>query len=137
MTLLEICDALKNIAITQPNINYTGSGDIYSLNSLPNINYGVFFITQSNHTVSEDTTNYNLTLYFIDRLFQDDSNTVAIQSTGIQVLTNIINKFNYSYSDIDIEYDLNMTTFLHKFSDKCAGVFCNVSIKSDNNIGIC
>ena len=47
MTLFEIINKLKDIAISKPNINYVGDGDVYTLNSLPNIDYSVFFITQN------------------------------------------------------------------------------------------
>lgn len=137
MTLFEICRAIEDIAISKPNINHVGNGDIYDLNSKPNLKYGVFYITQTNHIISEDTTQFQLTLYYIDRLFQDNSNTLEIHSTGIQMLTNIINTFNYKYPDVNVEYDVNCTTFIHKFSDYCAGVFAGVTITVDNEIGIC
>jgi hypothetical protein len=49
MTLVEIVKILLDIAKQQPNINYVGEGDIYTLNSLPNIDYSVFYITQNAH----------------------------------------------------------------------------------------
>lgn len=137
MNLYEICNALQEIALQKPNINYVGEGDIYDLNTLPNLKYGVFFITQTNHTISEDTTDFELTLYYIDRLFQDKSNTLEVHSTGLQVLTSIINTLNIEYPNLNINYDINATTFVHKFSDYCAGVYAQVTITVDNNIGIC
>lgn len=136
MTLYNIVEKLKDIAINKPNINYVGEGDIYDLNTLPNIDYSVFYITQSNHSQNQDTTTFNLTLYYIDRIFQDKSNTLNIQSTGIQVLTTIVNTFEYS-NDVIVNYDMDYTTFTHKFSDLCAGVYCNLSISVDNELGIC
>ena len=35
MTLFEIINKLKDIAINKPNINYVGDGDVYTLNSGP------------------------------------------------------------------------------------------------------
>ena len=93
MTLYEIVNEFLNIAKQQPNINYTGEGDIYQLNSLPNIDYSVFYVTQTNHSQNENTVSYTLTLYYIDRLLQDASNRLQIQSQGILVLNNIINIF--------------------------------------------
>lgn len=137
MTLYEICKELEDIAYSKPNINHVGNGDIYDLDSLPDLKYGVFYITQSNHVMGEDTTQYQLTLYYIDRLFQDKSNSLEIQSTGIQILTSIINTFNYSNPNVSVEYDVNCTTFTHKFSDFCAGVFAQVTFEVDNDLGIC
>ena len=137
MTLYEVITDILNIAKQQPNINHTGEGDIYSLNSLPNIDYSVFWVTQTNHTQGENTVTYNLVLYYIDRLLPDASNRLQIQSQGMLALNNIINIYNQMNPDIQIEYDINYTTFTHRFTDDCAGVFANVTIISDNEIGIC
>lgn len=137
MTLIEIVNEFENIARKQPNINYVGNGDIYSLNGLPNIDYSVFFITQSEHQQSENTVTYNLTLYYVDRVLKDGDNTLSVQSTGMMVLANIINIFNQLNPDVEVDYDINYTTFTHKFTDDCAGVFCSVSITADADLGIC
>ena len=68
MTLIDIVNEFLDIAKKQPNINYVGEGDIYDLNKLPNIDYGVFYITQTNHTQSEQMINYNLTIIFAHSL---------------------------------------------------------------------
>lgn len=137
MTLYEVVDSFLNIAKNVPNINYVGQGDIYSLNTLPNVEYGVFFVTQTNHQMSENTITYNLTLFYVDRLKADGSNKLQIQSQGISTLGNIINLFSLHNDEVDIEYDIQYTTFLQRFADECSGVFCNVSITTDNNVGLC
>lgn len=137
MTLYEVITDILNIAKQQPNINHTGEGDIYSLNSLPNIDYSVFWVTQTNHTQGENTVSFNLILYYIDRLLPDTSNRLQIQSQGMLALNNIINIYNQMNTDIQIEYDINYTTFTHRFTDDCAGVFANVTITADAELGIC
>lgn len=136
MTLYDIIHNILEVAKKQPNINHTGEGDIYSLNSLPNIDYGVFFITQSNHIQTDNTVTYNLVLYFIDRLLPDGSNRLQIQSQAMLQIGNIINIFNQN-NEVEIDYDINYTTFTHKFQDDCAGVFANVTITADADLGIC
>lgn len=135
MTLYDIVTTLINIAKKQPNINYTGEGDIYTLNSLPNIDYSVFYITQNNHTQREDTVNYNLTLFYIDRVNSNGNNVLQIQSTGMLALNNIINNFNNLY-DVEVG-DIDYTTFVHRFQDDCAGVYANVTITADAELGTC
>lgn len=137
MTLIDIVNEFLDIAKKQPNINYVGEGDIYDLNKLPNIDYGVFYITQTNHTQSEQMINYNLTLFYVDRIVKDGSNKLAIQSNGIITIGNIINLFSLKNPDVEIDYDIEYTTFLHRFSDECSGVFATVRIITDNNVGIC
>lgn len=137
MTLYTLINKLKDISLTIPNINSAFDGDIFLLNSKPNIDYGVFFITQSQHTVNENTKTFNLTLYFVDRVFEDDSNVLSVQSMGIEVLSNIINIFNYENDDVNIEYGINFNTFIHKFTDKCSGVYANIAIEVENNVNLC
>lgn len=137
MTLYELINALLATAKKVPNINYVGTGDIYELNNKPNIDYGVFYITQTNHTQGENTIDYTLTLFYVDRVMNDGSNKLAIQSNGITTIGNIINLFLNTYDDVTVNYDIQYTTFLHRFADECSGVFANVTFTTDNNIGIC
>lgn len=137
MTLYSLINELLDIAKNQPNINYVGEGDIYSLNSKSNLDYSLFFITQTNHSLAENTHTYNLVLYYIDRLLADDSNRLQVQSQAILEITNIVNLFNAQNEDIQIDYNIDFTTFIHKFQDNCAGAFANVTITADAELGIC
>lgn len=136
MTLKELIEKIKTIARKQHNIGYVGEGDIYTLNSIPNIDYSVIFITQQNHSITADLCEYNINLFYVDRLFCDDTNRLDIQSHGITVINNIINQLT-SIFDADVEYPVSFTTFTQRFSDECAGVFATLTITTDNEIGIC
>ena len=136
MTLKELIEKIKTIARKQHNIGYVGEGDIYTLNSMPNIDYSVIFITQQNHSITADLCEYNINLFYVDRLFGDDGNRLDIQSHGITVITNIINQLT-STIDVDVEYPVSFTTFTQRFSDECAGVFATLKITTDNEIGMC
>lgn len=136
MTLFEIINKLKDIAINKPNINYVGDGDVYTLNSLPNLDYSVFFITQNEHSIDGNTITYNLNLFYIDRIADSEDNVLNIQSDGILQLTNIINTLVFS-EDVDVDGEINFVPFIQRFADNCAGVYCSVSFVCDNNIGIC
>lgn len=136
MTLFEIINKLKDIAISKPNINYVGDGDVYTLNSLPNIDYSVFFITQNDHSIYQDTITYNLNLFYIDRISDSEDNVLNIQSDGILQLTNIINTLVFS-EDVDVEGEITFVPFIQRFADQCAGVYCTVRFIVDNNLGSC
>lgn len=136
MPLKNIVEDIINIAKNQPNIGYVGYGDVYQLNSVPNIDYSVFFVTQQNHSLENDIMTYNLTLFYIDRLLNDESNMLQIHSQGILEINNIVNLFN-EISDDEIDLSVNYTTFTHRFTDNCAGVFATVKITSENDLGIC
>lgn len=136
MTLFEIINKLKTIAISKPNINFVGDGDVYTLNSLPNIDYSVFFITQNDHSIYQDTITYSLNLFYIDRISDSEDNVLNIQSDGMLQLTNVINTLVFS-EDVDVEGDITFTPFIQRFADQCAGVYCTVRFIVDNNLGTC
>ena len=136
MTLFELINKLKNIAISKPNINFVGDGDVYTLNSLPNIDYSVFFITQNDHSIYSDTITYSLNLFYIDRISDSEDNTLNIQSDGMLQLTNVINTLVFS-EDVDVEGEITFTPFIQRFADQCAGVYCTVRFIVDNNLGTC
>ena len=79
MTLLQIIDTLKEIALGQPNIRTASDGDIYeSLNGNTSVKYGVFHINQTNHQTTENTDTYGLNLFYVDRLEDDERNRLQI-----------------------------------------------------------
>ena len=136
MTLFEIINKLKNIAISKPNINFVGDGDVYTLNSLPNIDYSVFFITQNDHSIDSDTITYSLNLFYIDRISDSEDNTLNIQSDGMLQLTNVINTLVFS-EDVDVDGEITFTPFIQRFADNCSGIYCTVRFIVDNNLGTC
>ena len=137
MTYFELISRLLGSAAEELNINYCGYGDIYKLNSIPAIEYSVFYITPNTFNVEEDTITYSLNLYYIDRWDETDNNQLEIQSSGILALQNIINRFNTDYVNVEISYPLVFTPFYQRFKDICAGVFVRINVRVDNIIGEC
>ena len=126
MTLLEIIQTIKEVALSQPNVNAFSEGSIYDyMNANSSISYSVVFLTQQNHRETEGFMHYNFYIFYCDRLQSDlDSNRALIQSTGLRVLSNIIKSV---CERIDMEVpDTNFTTFSEKFSDECCGVYASV-----------
>lgn len=137
MTYYEIISNLKACALEEPNINFVGSKDIYELNSLPTIEYNVFYITPNTFSVDEDTITYSLNLYFIARWDETDNNQLEEQSAGMLALQNIINRFNNLYPEVEIAYPLIYTPFYQKFKDITCGVFVRADFQVDNTLGLC
>ena len=48
----------------------------------------------------------------------------------------IINNLEMS-EDVNVEYPVPFTTFNHRFTDECAGVFATIKITTDNELGLC
>lgn len=128
MTLQEIIKILQDIALTQPNVRSVGEGDIYdTLNAEGSTRYAYFFITQNKHTQTEDVDRYSLNVFYIDRLEDDKSNKLQIQSIGKEVLSNIFNTFA---DDFDADFSgVDFQVFTERFSDYCAGVYATVTFE--------
>lgn len=130
MTLLELIKTIEAVASNQPSIKMVVENDIFRLNSLADAKYGVFAFVQQQHTTSPDTSviTYSFSLFYIDRLKNDKSNQIEIQSVGIQTLDNIIRALD----DMGIytEQTYSFQVFNERFLDECAGVFCNVALSA-------
>lgn len=131
MTLEETIRTLEAVALQQQSVAMVIDNDIFKLNTIPNAKYAVFAYTQGEHltSVSGDLATYRLTLFYVDRLLADKSNQTQIQSTGTQVLRNILTMM----SELDFQVDnMPIQPFTQQFVDECAGVYCAVSIGAAN-----
>lgn len=127
MTLIQIVDILKKIALQQPNVRTATDGDIFDvLNGNPNVRYGVFHVNQTNHKEEDDIDTYGLNLFYVDRLTDDNENRLLIQSVGKSIIGNIVTTF---CEEFDGEAPtITYTPFTQRFTDECAGVWCAVNI---------
>ena len=128
MTLLETIKAMEVVASKQPSIKMVVQNDVFRLNNKADARYGVFAFTQGQHTTSVDSNliTYAFTLFYVDRLKNNRSNQMEIQSVGIQTLDNIIRSLDEM--GISAENYYSFQVFNQKFVDECAGVFCNVNL---------
>jgi hypothetical protein len=126
ITLAKIIDVICAIASGERNINTVIQNDIYELDGQPDTKYNVFGITQNIHSEDDQFMYYDFNLYFINRITNDErSNEILNQSTGIQVLRNIIRK-TCEYLDIEVNTDIQYFPFIQKFADVCSGVYADV-----------
>lgn len=127
ITLAKIIRVICSVASGEKNIKTCVLNDIYELDAQPDAKYCVFGLTQNVHTEDETFIHYNFYLYFIDRITNDDrSNEILNQSTGIQVLRNIIRK-TCNELGIDVTEDIQYYPFIQKFADVTAGVYADVT----------
>lgn len=126
MTLSELIKTIEAVASNQPSIKMVVENDVFRLNSRADARYGVFAFVQQQHTTSIESNviTYAFTLFYVDRLKNDRSNQIEIQSVGIQTLDNIIRRLDEMgiYSETSYSFQV----FQQRFVDECAGVFCNV-----------
>lgn len=127
MTLLQLIKRIEVVASSQPSINMIVQSDIFRINQASDARYGVFAWVQRQHSarVGETMRDYSFSLIYADRLKNDLSNQIEIQSVGIDTLENILRKLE----DFGIysEEAVTFQVFNQRFLDECAGVFCNVT----------
>lgn len=127
MTLYKLIEIIKNISLKHPNVGSVNEGDIYTINSSPSVKYANVTITQNSHSQDSTYDHYGLTLFYTDRLVDDmESNRLQIQSTGKQMLSNII---NYICDEFDVECEnISFQPFTQRFTDECAGVYATITV---------
>lgn len=127
ITLSYMIDVISAIASGEKNISTIIQNDIYELDGIPNAKYNVFGITQNSHREDDQFIYYNFYLYYINRVNNDGrQNEILNQSTGIQVLRNIIRK-TINYLDIEVSENIVYYPFIQKFADVCSGVYADVT----------
>lgn len=127
MTYYKFLQTIQIIANTHPLINEFGEGDVYEYMNSGSHKYPCLFLTLTNITTDDDGTTYNFTLFYIDRLLDNNINKVNVQSTGVNVIKQVLNKMTESLYEVQIN-SLDFTPFTEKFADYCGGAFANVSI---------
>lgn len=137
MTLKYLLNIISRRAINQKCINYASAGsDIYQLNVVRIEDYPVLFTSPTgNHMVSENTTIYELTLYYLDRLTEDNLNDIDIQSVAIEQLKNIVLTIGQIDGVVRVSEAYSITNFIETeaFNDRLAGGYCTIQVEVLNN----
>lgn len=129
MTLLQLSRLIEEAASRQPAINMIVRDNVLKLNDLPDCLYGAFVWTQGQHRCNindngASITKYTFTLFYIDRMNEDGSNATEVQSTGNDVLGNILRDLA---EDLDVS-EWTVNTFTQRFKDVCAGAYATITL---------
>lgn len=137
MTLNSLLVAIGKMAISDRMIGFAGAGNsIYELNDLDIRNYPILYVSPTgSHRVEENYTTYAITLFYIDRLAEDSSNSVNIHSTSIEVLKNLIRKIRKMSGVVDVSdsYIIQLFTETERMKDRCNGAYAQLEISVVND----
>lgn len=129
MTLREVVNMLMNIAESQPAVNSVTEGSVYeNLNANPSINYYNVNISQTNHRSDLEADYWQFNIFATDRLKDNDSNRLQVQSNAIEILRNIIKSF-LDITGCDLYDEVVFTPFTERFVDVCAGAYAQVRFR--------
>lgn len=137
MTLFTLCKEIGEMAKAQRLVNFSAAGSsLGEINPLSVDWYPMFYIIPAGtHTVMNNTTKFSLTFYYIDRLLEDNSNTIDIFSSSIENLKNIINGTKQIEGVVDVDDSYSVRNFMpEKMNDRLAGAYAEirVSVVNDN-----
>lgn len=136
MTLLKLLREISRMAINQQIINYAAGGsDIYALNSQTIKGYPVLFSSPTgNHNVQKNTTEFSITIYYLDRLLDSSENELDILSTAVEELKNIVRNIEQIPGVIGVadEYQITNFTEVEAMNDRVCGAFCTLNIICQN-----
>ena len=124
------------MAKAQELVNYSAAGSsLGEINPLAVDFYPFFFIIPSgNHQVLENTTRFSLVLYYVDRLLEDNTNTIDIFSSSIENLKNILIGARSIPGVVDVESVYTIRNFMpEKLNDRLAGAYAEVRITVEND----
>lgn len=136
MNYFEIINTIKNISLNHDFVYEFSEGDIYEYLNTDEHKYPVVFLTVNDINVSDYNT-LNANLFYVDRLTDDNSNKLDIQSIGISIINSILYQLETQYNDVTLQTN-QFVTFTEKFSDMCAGVYTTFSIEysKENNCNV-
>ena len=129
MTLTQVIRAIEEAAKNQPTVHTIVRNDVFRLNIVPNVKYGVFTWLQGRHTtdVDADTILYRFTFFYVDRLTADHRNELEVQSVGIETISNIVRALGEQ--GIWPSGEVDFQAFNQRFTDECAGVYSSVTFE--------
>lgn len=136
MTLFELCKEIGIMAKSQRLVGYSAAGaSLGELNPLNIDSYPVFYIIPSGtHTVMENVTRFDLTLYYIDRLLTDNSNEIDVMSSSIENLKNILRGAEDIPGVVNVDSVYTIRNFMpEKMDDRVCGAYAQVRITVEND----
>lgn len=126
MNIREFSNAVGLIALNYPTVQEYNEGDIYNYLNTGEHKYPCVFLTIE--SVEEGELNSQTltgSLFYVDRLLNDSSNRLMVQTAAISTLKILTGKINDNISG-EMEV-VSYQPFTEKFADWCAGAFCEFS----------
>lgn len=129
MSLKEVVELLQNIAQSQPAVNSVSAGSIYTnLNANPSQKYYNINISSTTHRSDLEWFYWGFNIFCTDRLKDDESNRLQIQSEAIEILQNILRTF-IETTGSELYDEIVYTVFTERFVDYCGGAYAQVRIR--------
>lgn len=139
MNQFELSTLICKKAINSKYFGWIAEGDIYDLNDKTIRDYPAGLVTFTGpHTFVKNTTRYRLSIFYFNRLTNDDSNSSYIYSTSVEVLKNLVNDIRHDEHILKVSEEIQIMPFIapeaQGLSDRCCGSYCTLDITVKNDI---
>ena len=133
MNLYNLLSTIKDLSAFEM-VNSAFIGDVYEVNSRQDVEYPICVLTEGTHVgnTEEDTEIYNISLFLIDRLTEDESNELDIKSWANEGVKDIINRIEETNVGI-VHNGWQINTFTQRFESLCAGAYATIQIETSGN----
>lgn len=136
MTLQKLINEIAIRAIKQKIVNSSGAGsDVYLLNGMTIKDYPILYTSPTgSHSVTKNTTEFSITLYYLDRLLNDSSNELDVLSTAVEELKNIVLNIEKIPGVVGVsdEYQITNFTETEAMNDRVAGAYTQLMVEVKN-----
>ena len=137
MTLKTLLTEIGEMGKEQKLINFSAAGtSLDQINGMTIDWYPMLFSSPTgNHSVLDNTTIYEITLYYLDRLLPDYSNDIDIFSSAIENLENLVNGIRTIPGVVEVYNNYNIRNFANteKMNDSLAGAYAVIRVKVAND----
>lgn len=129
-------ELIKGITEQIPLVQSYYTTSPYESWNVEEVKYGSvsFVITRVN--TRESTTTYDATIYYADRLLEDNANRDSVHSDAATVIQTIVGALNTADDMLTVSYPVGITLFEQDFCDRLAGGYAQMSI-STKGMGEC
>lgn len=137
MNLRILLKSIGELAESQKLVNFSAAGtSLDQVNGMEIKWYPLLFSAPTGaHTVMQNTTRYEITLYYIDRLLTDYSNDIDIFSSSIENLKNIIRGIIDIPGVVEVEDNYIIRNFANteKMNDSLGGAYATIRVTAIND----
>lgn len=131
MNYFSLIDEIKQVSLRYSEEFY--EGDIYEYLNSGNHKYPCIILTVQNITTDDDVNTISATIFAVDRLTNDSSNKLEVQSLCMSKITQILGTLEERVSSIQSN---TVTPFTEKFSDLCGGMYGEFTLEYIGD-GVC
>lgn len=132
MTLKTLLNRIGKVAIGEKLVHYFLAGtSLYQLNPQSVAEYpALVLIPTGNHRVELDTTTFEITIYDLDRLLEDFSNSIDIYSSTVEELKNLVLKIREIDGVVDVSdgYTIRNFAAVEGMDDRLYGSYAVIRI---------